>query len=157
MERFKTFTVLIANLSRSIRKIKTEEMAKWNLKSHHVSCIYYLYEREFLTPKELTEISGEDKANLSRSIEHLEENGFVKTQAAPKRKYKVQLTLTEKGKAVGREILDRIDSILLSASEGVSAEERDIMYRSLIRINENLQSLSDEYNDCNMSIIKENL
>jgi DNA-binding MarR family transcriptional regulator len=147
VERFKTFTVLIANLSRSIRKIKTEEMAKWNLKSHHVSCIYYLYEREFLTPKELTEISGEDKANLSRSIEHLEENGFLKTEAAPGRKYKIHLALTEKGKAVGKEIRDRIDSILLRSSEGVSVEERKVMYNTLMRINENLQSVCDEYND----------
>lgn len=145
MERFKTFTILIANLSRSIRKIKTETMAKWNLKSHHVSCIYYLYERKFLTPKELTEISGEDKANLSRSIEYLEENGFVKTEAAPGRKYKVHLALTEKGMTVGKEIRGRIDVILLKASEGVSDEDRDVMYRSLMRVNENLQSICDEY------------
>lgn len=147
MERFKTFTVLIANLSRSIRKIKTEEMAKWNLKSHHVSCIYYLYDRKFLTPKELTDISGEDKANLSRSIEHLEENGFVKTEAAHGRKYKVHLTLTEKGKAVGKEIRERIDEILLRSSEGVSQEERDIMYNALMHISHNLQSICDEYNN----------
>ena len=147
MERFKTFTVLVATLSRSIRKIKTEEMVKWNLKSHHVSCLYYLYDRKFLTPKELTEISGEDKANLSRSIEHLEENGFVKTEAAPGRKYKIHLTLTEKGMAVGKEIQDRINAILLAASEGVTPEERDIMYNSLMRINENLLSICNEYHN----------
>ena len=145
MERFKTFTVLIANLTRCIRKIKTEEMAKWDLKSHHVSCIYYLYDGKFLTPKELTDVSGEDKANLSRSIEHLEERGFVKTEAAPGRKYKIHLTLTEKGKAVGKEIQDRIDAILFSAGDGVTQEEREIMYKTLMRINDNLQSRCDEY------------
>ena len=147
MERFKTFTVLIANLTRSIRKIKTEEMAKWNLRSHHVSCLYYLYERKLLTPKELTEISGEDKANLSRSIEHLEENGFVKTESNPHRKYKVHLILTEKGNAVGKEIHDRVDAILLSAGDGVSDEERAVMYKTLIRISENLQKVCDEYHE----------
>ena len=145
MERFKTFTVLIANLTRCIRKIKTEEMAKWDLKSHHVSCIYYLYDRKLLTPKELTDISGEDKANLSRSIEHLEERGLVRTEASPGRKYKIHLTLTEKGEAIGKEIQDRIDAILLKAGEGVSHEEREIMYKTLIRTNDNLQSLCDEY------------
>ena len=46
IERFETFTVLITKISRSIRKIKTEEMAKFNLKSPHVSCLYYLFKSE---------------------------------------------------------------------------------------------------------------
>ena len=41
-ERYKSFTVLISGISRSIRRIKTEEMAEFNLKSPHVSCLYYL-------------------------------------------------------------------------------------------------------------------
>ena len=77
VERFELFTVLIANLTRNIRRIKTEEMARWNLKSHHVSCIYYLYQKESLTAKELCDICDEDKANVSRSIEYLEDAGFL--------------------------------------------------------------------------------
>ncbi|MBQ7880983.1 MAG: hypothetical protein IJ358_04000 [Clostridia bacterium] len=42
-QRFETFTVQIAKISRCIRKIKSEEMAEFNLKSPHVSCLYYLY------------------------------------------------------------------------------------------------------------------
>ena len=42
MERFQTFTVLITSINRSIHKIKTEEMAEFNLKSAHVNCLYYL-------------------------------------------------------------------------------------------------------------------
>ena len=42
-ERFQAFTVLVSNLNRCIYKIKTEEMAEYNLKSSHVSCIYYIY------------------------------------------------------------------------------------------------------------------
>ena len=41
LDRFKTFTLLITNINRSIRKIKTEEMAEYNLKSIHISCLYY--------------------------------------------------------------------------------------------------------------------
>ena len=42
-ERFETFTVLINRISRKIRKIKIQEMADYNLRSAHVSCLYYLY------------------------------------------------------------------------------------------------------------------
>ena len=43
MERFETFTVLINRISRNIRKIKNQEMAEYNLKSAHVSCLYYIF------------------------------------------------------------------------------------------------------------------
>ena len=147
MERFKTFTVLIASLTRNIRKIKTEEMAKWKLKSPHVSCLYYLYQRKSLTSKEICEICEEDKANISRSIEYLEENGYIKCKSEMRKRYKKQYELTEKGYEIGKSLSERIDYVLLRASEGVSEEERLIMYKSLMLINDNLQKLNDEYAD----------
>ena len=41
-ERFGTFTILISKISRSIKRIKSEEMAEFQLKGPHVSCLYYL-------------------------------------------------------------------------------------------------------------------
>ena len=41
-ERFETFTVLITRISRSIKRIKADEMADFELKGPHVSCLYYL-------------------------------------------------------------------------------------------------------------------
>jgi len=145
VERFKTFTVLIANLTRNIRKIKAEEMAKWDLRSHHVSCLYYLYERKSLTAKELCDICGEDKANISRSIEYLEEQGFLKCEENTHKRYKSHFELTEKGKIVGEEIFHCVEDILRRASKGLSEENRNIMYQSLRTINDNLQNISDEY------------
>ena len=145
MERFEAFTTIIANLSRYIRKIKTGEMAKWNLKSNHVSCIYYIYKNNSLTPKQLCDICEEDKANVSRSIEYLEENGYVKLNPTPNKRYKRTFSLTEKGEMVGRSISERIDEVLLRSGEGVSEEQRAIMYSSLIKIGESLQKIADEY------------
>ena len=42
-ERFETFTVLITRISRSIKRIKADEMADFELKGPHVSCLYYLF------------------------------------------------------------------------------------------------------------------
>ena len=39
-ERFETFTVLINRISRNIRKIKNAEMAEYDLRSVHISCLY---------------------------------------------------------------------------------------------------------------------
>ena len=145
MERYKVFTLVIANLTRSIRKIKTAEMAKWNLKSQHVSCIYYLYEKGVLTATQLCEICGEDKANMSRSIEYLEENGYIVRREHANHRYNTHYTLTETGLAVGRSIFERVENIITSASDGLSDEDRNIMYSSLSTIDGNLKKIADEY------------
>ena len=145
MERYKNFTLVIANITRSIRKIKTGEMAKWNLKSQHVSCIYYLYEKGSLTATELCDICGEDKANMSRSIVFLEEHGYIESKEHENKRYKIHYELTEQGRLVGKSIFDRIEDIISSASGGLSEQDRFIMYKSLYAIDENLQLIASEY------------
>ena len=71
-ERFETFTVLITRISRSIKRIKADEMADFELKGPHVSCLYYLSQRDGMTAAELCERCDEDKAAISRSLDDLE-------------------------------------------------------------------------------------
>ena len=66
-ERFETFTVLITRISRSIKRIKADEMADFELKGPHVSCLYYLSQRDGMTAAELCERCDEDKA-VGRAI-----------------------------------------------------------------------------------------
>ena len=142
MDRFETFTVLISKISRSIRKIKSKEMAKFNLKSPHVSCLYYLYKNGDLTAKNLCDICDEDKAAISRSIEFLEKNDFIKCESKAEKRYKSPLFLTEKGKEVGNILVEKIDRILDVASAGLKEEDRDIFYRVLFQISKNLEDAS---------------
>lgn len=146
-ERFQAFTVLITKLNRCIRKIKTAEMAEYNLKSPHVSCLYYLYQSESLTAKELCDICEEDKANISRSIDFLETNGYLVCHSKTEKRYKSPLTLTEKGKEIAKKITAKVDHLLGRVAEGVSAEHRAIMYQSLEIVYENLQKFCDEYEE----------
>ena len=145
-ERFKEFTLLISNIHRCIYKIKTEEVAEFNLKSSHVSCLYYIYKEDSLTAKELCDICGEDKANISRAIKYLEENGFLLCNSKTAKRYKSSLVLTEKGKIAAQRIAEKIDGILAYASAGLSDEHRKIMYQSLNLINDNLNQLCHGYN-----------
>ena len=63
----------------------------------------------------------------------------------PNKRYKRTFSLTEKGETVGRLLSDRIDEVLLRAADGVSDDQRVIMYSSLIKISASLQKLADEY------------
>ena len=143
--RFETFTVLMANISRSIRKIKTQQMEEFQLKSTHVSCLYYLYREGELTATELCERCEEDKANISRAIEYLEKQGYIACRSRAQKRYRAPLELTDQGRAVGEIVAGKIDRILCDASEGLDEREREIMYRSLALISGNLQRICDEY------------
>ena len=144
-ERFQAFTVLVSNLNRCIYKIKTEEMAEYNLKSSHVSCIYYIYRYGSLTPKELCDLCGEDKANISRALKYLEDNQYLVINNDSNKKYQRPIVLTENGVKIGKHLSEKINEILLIASEGLSEEKRNIMYEGLSLINNRLNKICDEY------------
>ena len=110
--RFKLFTVLTSKVNRCIRKIKTDEMAEFNLKSTHVSCLYYLYEESGLTAKELCDICDEDKAAISRALDYLETNGYLTCDSKTTKRYKSPITLTEKGMIVASKVNEKINRVL---------------------------------------------
>ena len=142
-ERFETFTLQIAKISRCIRKLKTEEMKGFHLKTPHVFCIYYLYSKGPMTAKELSEICDEDKAAVSRSLIYLEKNDYVFCESKARKRYKEPIMLTEKGKQVGELIEEKINNILRQSALGLSEEELEIFYRGLFVIGDNLQKICD--------------
>ena len=111
-ERFETFTVLINRISRNIRKIKNQEMAEYNLRSAHVSCLYYLYICGGATATDLCERCEEDKATISRALDFLETNGFLTCNSKCTKRYKSTLSLTEKGTDAAKKIADKIRQIV---------------------------------------------
>ena len=138
-ERFQTFTILIAKISRNIRKIKNREMAEYGLRSVHVTCLYYLYSAESLTATELCEKCEEDKATISRALDFLEENGYTVCESKQTKRYNAPLYLTEKGKEVGGKITDKINFVLQEICVDLTAEQRDEFYRSLAIISDSLE------------------
>lgn len=147
-ERFENFTGLISGINRSIKKIKTEEMQEFNLKSQHVSCIYYIHKNGALTPKELCDICQEDKAMVSRSLEVLGEKGFLVGESSNK-KYRKLISLSEKGKQIARKVAEKIDKIIKIASAQLSQEKRFAMYEGLALINSNLNKICKDYGEKN--------
>lgn len=143
-QRFETFTVLINRISRNIRKIKNQEMSAYQLRSAHVSCLYYLYSSASLTATDLCERCEEDKATISRSLEYLESNGYLTCAAKSTKRYKSPLVLTEKGMAVGKKIADKVNFVLDEISTALSEDERIALYRSLSIISDRLDVLAQK-------------
>lgn len=145
VERFETFTVLLNRINRNIRKIKNQEMANYDLRSPHISCLYYLYISEGLTSKDLCERCEEDKATISRSLDYLEKNGYLVCKSDSKKRYNAPFELTEKGLRAGKRIAEKIAFVLDEISVGISEEDRAVFYRSLNIISENIDAVAKSY------------
>ena len=143
-ERFETFTVLIARISRGIKRIKAEEMAEFGLKGPHVSCLYYLSCCGEMTAAELCERCDEDKAAISRSLDDLEKNGYITCASGAGKRYKSPLRLTEKGKTVGCAISEKIIRIVDAASEGLSEEDLTHFRRCVAIFDRNIEQIRAE-------------
>ena len=142
-ERFETFTVLINRIGRNIRKIKNQKIAAFNLKSTHVSCLYYLYITDGLTATDLCERCEEDKAAISRSLDYLEKNGLVVCNSQHAKRYKSPFSLTDKGRKVGKEIMEKISEVLDEVGTGLTPEERVAFYRNLSIISDSLDTIAN--------------
>ncbi len=145
LDRYESFTVTILKIHRAIQKIKSEEMAEYNLKIHHVSCIYYLFKEGSLTATELRDICGEDKAYISHSLKYLEENGYISCSSNAKKRYNAPFSLTEKGLEIGSHVAGKIDAVLEPAGEGMDDTEREVFYRCLNLISNNLEQICEKY------------
>lgn len=150
-ERFETFTVLIAKINRNIRKIKNQEMAEYGLRSAHISCLYYLYNANGVTATDLCEKCEEDKATISRSLEYLENNGYLTCETKHVKRYKTPLILTEKGMEAAKKIADKIDSVLDEISVELTEEERIAFYRNLATISHRLDAICKRLDEPNIT------
>lgn len=144
-QRFENFTIHIAKISRNIKRIKNQEMQEYDLRSSHVSCLYYLFSSKGLTLTELSERCEEDKATVSRSIRDLKKNGYVVADAGSYGKYKAQLLLTEKGMIAGKRIADKICAVLNETDKALTGEELEIFYRCLSVISEELDKVAHRH------------
>ena len=142
-ERFETFTILISKISRNIKKIKNQEMAEYELRSTHVSCLYYLCAAKQLTATELCERCEEDKATISRAVDYLEKNGYVSCESKSPKRYNSPIVLTEKGQEVGEKICHKVNLILDEVGAELSDKERIEFYRCLTLISNNLEKITD--------------
>lgn len=140
--RFETFTVLINRISRNIRKIKKMKMAEYDLGSAHISCLYYLYAGEELTATNLCDRCEEDKATISRALEHLETQGYLAFPHQSAKRYNSLPVLTEKGRTVAAEITQKVDQVLDQLGNRLTEEERISFYRSLTVISDSLDAIA---------------
>ena len=143
IRRFEEFSGAIACIHRQIQKIERAEMARYGLKGPHVQCMLALERNpEGVTAAKLCEICEKDKAAISRTVAELVKAGMVVRCGTGRKRYRVQLKLTEQGSRIAREVMALTAKAVEQAGEGLSEEDRLNFYRVINLIASNIQQLS---------------
>ena len=144
-QRFETFVTAISQISRSLQRLKSSQMAEFGLKGTHVMCLYQLQQHEDgLTAARLTQLCDEDKAAISRCISELMEKNLVTSPDDTPKRYRKIITLTEKGRQVTAAMDQKIIDAVAAAAQGYSQEERETFYHVLLQVADNLQKAAAE-------------
>ena len=76
---------------------------------------------------------------MSRSLEYLEQNGYV---TRPDKRIPQSPDTDREGQETGRAIAGKIDRLAEAASEGLTPEQRQVMYDALTCISGHLERLA---------------
>lgn len=139
---FENFTITILKLNKLVQRIKNYEMREYGLKTIHVMCVYYLNNHsEGLTASELTRLTLEDKAAISRALKTLQEKGYASYDP---NKYNAVIRLTDEGKKFAEVISLKATRAVAAGSYDFTDEQRNSFYKELGTIAENLEAYYDE-------------
>ena len=145
LQRFERFSFAISEISRCWRKLASEELAKYGLKSSHATYLTTMYKYpDGITVPHFCEISGKDKSDASRMIAILEEKGLACKKVVSGSLYRGVWVLTDVGKAAAAQVCKRASRAVELAGKDLDEETRAVFYRALDSITANLSILSKE-------------
>ena len=145
MDRFQVFTTTFLKINRLVSKIKTIEMQEYGLKGTTIMCLYFASKQDNLTSSDLVRLCQEDKAQVSRALQELEEKELLTYQYDnAKKKYNALIRLTSKGKEMGKAVERKADHVFGVCGSVLTKEERANFYDSL----EKITSVLTDYVDC---------
>lgn len=93
------------------------------------------------TQEVLTALVGVDKAATARAIASLERKGYLTRQQDEWDRRQNRIYATDKALQIGAEVQKELRHLNDEILEGISEEDQLIMYRSLMKMKENLKSI----------------
>ena len=144
-DRFEQFTSAISSIHRFVQKIERDEMEKYGLKG--ASAQYLLAMERYpdgVTAATLCDVCDRDKAAVSRILAEMESKGLIYRIDNGENQYRALLALTPAGQEAADYVSRRAIIAVELAGQGLTDEDRKVMYTSLERIAANIQTMSRE-------------
>lgn len=143
--RFEKFSFDISQIYHYWHKLTSDEMTKYGLKGSNAVYLTMLYQyEEGLTCAQLSSLCSRDKADVSRTMNTMEQKGFVKRVAEDNKLYRARMVLTDEGRQAAESVNARVGKAVELGGKGLTDQERETFYYALDLIASNLQKISDE-------------
>lgn len=143
LSRYERFSAAIAGIYRSIQKIETDEIKKYDLKGSHAQYLAVMAQNpEGITAAQLCRICDKDKAAVSRALAELEGKGMITRENYTS--YRAKLKLTEKGQEAAKYVCRKAETAVRLAEQDLSEEHREILYATLDLISGHLREISKD-------------
>lgn len=123
--------ILVRNAHLSISSYVKKQLEPFNLAPEQNLIMMMLWEKDGISPNELSTKLNKDKANIARMISSLEKKGYIKKIEDPSDKRTFKVHLTEDGKKLECIVLPILKKTSETVLNGIT-EEQLIELRNLI-------------------------
>lgn len=139
-ERFSFFSFKISFLDKCIKSLEADAATRFGVKGVHMFWIYSLYQQpNGMTASEIAKKNNVNRSLVSREIQKLAKADIVYfADEGTESRYNRRILLTERGRAVAREIRRIGLRVQQLTSAGLSEEEIAVFYAVLDKMSENL-------------------
>ena len=117
-------------------------LKEYDISPEQWSLVFRVVERSGLTQKELSDSTYKDQANITRSIDRLEQKGFLKRIENPNDRRSFQLVPTQDAIALVERIIPLSQAFNAQLTQGFSEEEIKMLIALLNKVHHNLEGKS---------------
>lgn len=143
-DRFLRFSFAIDRIAKNLQRIKNEKMARFDLRSMHLMCLFQLDKHpEGLTGAELSRLCQVDKAFVSRITGELCQADYISFSDTGSSRYKRKLILTENGKTTMHQIRTILEEAVNQITAGITEEQLLQFYGILEKLDTGLNRFSE--------------
>ena len=143
INRFQHFAAYITCINRHLQRIERRVMSEHELKGPQAQILVIMrYHREGITVSELSIFCDKDKGGISRAVSELEKAGMLVRTGKNGNIYRAKLVLTEKGQVCAKLVNEEVNKAVEQIGHTLSDQDRDVFYKVLEMIADNLQKLS---------------
>lgn len=120
------------------RSIEVFQQAGYRITPEQWAVMTRLWIKDGVSQTELAQSTFKDKASVTRMIDALERQGYVKRAADEKDRRRYRVVLTARGRDLEGELVPTVRAFIASAYTGLSEAEQKAMVENLQQIYRNL-------------------
>lgn len=135
-------SIIFYNIDKAIRAYRNYAQRQLKANGFTITIDQWLIikavlENPGITQNEIGDLVFKDNASVTRIIDLMVKSEYITRHIHPQDRRKTNLEVTDSGKKVIKEVQDIVEKNRKTALKGITQDELEVMYSSLLKISEN--------------------